>query len=38
MSSRETSMAITKIDEALMWIDKRRQDRELRNVLSTYNK
>ena len=38
MSSRETSMAITKIDEALLWIDKRRQDRELRNVLSTYKK
>lgn len=38
MATRETSMAITKLDEALMWIDKRRQDRELRGVAETYQK
>lgn len=36
MATRETSMAITKLDEALMWIDKRRADRELRGVAETY--
>lgn len=36
METRETTMAITKLDEALMWIDKRKQDREERGVLSTY--
>jgi len=36
MATRETSMAITKLDEALMWIDKRRQDREARGVIATY--
>ena len=29
---RENSMTITKLDEALMWQDKRTKDRELRNV------
>lgn len=38
MATRETSMVITKLDEALLWIDKRRQDRELRGVLETYKK
>lgn len=38
MATRETSTAITKLDEALMWIDKRRQDRELRGVAETYKK
>jgi hypothetical protein len=38
MASRETSMAITKLDEALMWIDKRAQDRALRGVQGTYKK
>lgn len=38
MSSRETSMAITKLDEALMWIDKRAADRILRGVQGTYKK
>jgi hypothetical protein len=38
LSSRETSLAITKLQEALFWLDARRQDRELRNVLSTYKK
>lgn len=38
LSSRETSMAITKLDEALMWIDKRAQDRKARGVQATYKK
>jgi hypothetical protein len=38
MSSRETSMAITKLDEALMWINKRAEDRRLRGVQATYQK
>ena len=29
---RENSMAITKLDECLMWLDKRTKDREARNV------
>ena len=38
LATRETSMVITKLDEALMWIDKRAQDRKRRNVQATYNK
>lgn len=38
LATRETSSAITKLDEALMWLDKRRQDRELRGVAETYKK
>jgi hypothetical protein len=38
LSTRETSMAITKIDEALMWINKRAEDRKLREVQGTYQK
>lgn len=38
LASRETSMAITKLDEALMWINKRADDRKLRGVQATYNK
>ena len=38
MATRETSMAITKLDEALMWIAKRAEDRKLRNVQGTYKK
>ena len=37
-SCRENAVAITKIEEALMWLGKRTKDRELRGVLSTYNK
>lgn len=29
---RENSMTITKLDEALMWLNKRKQDREKRSV------
>lgn len=38
MATRETSMAITKIDEALMWIQKRADDRKRREVQATYLK
>lgn len=38
MATRETSMAITKIDEALMWIQKRADDRKRREVQGTYLK
>lgn len=38
MATREASMVITKLDEALMWIDKRAQDRILRGVQGTYQK
>jgi hypothetical protein len=38
MSTRETSMVITKLDEALMWIQKRSDDRALRGVQGTYKK
>lgn len=32
---RENSSAITKLDEALMWLDKRKKDREKRDVEGT---
>ena len=38
LSTRETSMAITKLDEALMWIQKRADDRAIRGVQGTYQK
>lgn len=38
LASRETSMAITKLDEALMWLGKRAEDRRLRGVQGTYQK
>lgn len=38
LSSREGSTAITKLDEALMWLNKRTQDRIDRVVLGTYQK
>src|SRR5579859_1837300 len=38
LSSRETSIAITKIEEALMWLNKRSEDRKLREVQATYQK
>lgn len=38
LHTKETSMAITKIEEALMWLDKRHGDRKDRNVLNTYKK
>jgi hypothetical protein len=36
LASRETSVAITKLEEALMWINKRAEDRKLRGVQTTY--
>ncbi len=38
MAIMETEMAITKLDEALMWIAKRAEDRKLRGVQGTYQK
>lgn len=38
LACRENSMAITKLDEALMWINKRAEDRKLRGVQGTYQK
>ncbi len=38
LASRETSMAITKLDECLMWIGKRAADRAARGVQGTYQK
>jgi hypothetical protein len=38
MATRETAMVITKLDEALMWINKRAEDRKLRGVQATYQK
>lgn len=35
-SCRENSMAITKLDEALMWLNKRTADREAREVEGTH--
>lgn len=35
---RESSIAITKIEEALLWLRKRSQDRQRRNVQNTYQK
>lgn len=33
---RENAMAITKLDEALLWLDKRTRDRVARNVEGTH--
>lgn len=38
LATRETSMAITKLDEALLWIGKRAADRQARGVQGTYQK
>lgn len=38
LATRETSMAITKLDEALMWLQKRSDDRKRRGVQGTYQK
>lgn len=35
---RENSIAITKLQEALMWLDERKKDRELRGVEGYYKK
>lgn len=38
LTTKETTMAIDKLDEALMWINKRSEDRKLRGVQATYKK
>lgn len=38
LANREASMAITKLDEALMWINKRAEDRKIRGVQGIYQK
>ncbi|AQN32530.1 hypothetical protein BCP12_118 [Bacillus phage BCP12] len=35
---RENAMAITKLEEALMWLNKRTTDRRNRGVEGTYKK
>ena len=37
-ATRENACALTHIEEALMWLNKRVEDRIERNVLGTYNK
>lgn len=37
-ASRENACALTHIEEALMWMNRRVEDRIERNVLGTYNK
>lgn len=36
VACRENSMVITKLDEALLWIGKRAEDRKMRDVQGTY--
>lgn len=38
MPTRETACALTHIEDALLWLNKRIEDRLERNVLGTYNK
>jgi hypothetical protein len=38
LATRETAMASTKLDEALLWLGKRADDRKRREVQSTYEK
>lgn len=38
LATRETSVAITKLEEALMWLEKRSADRKIRGVEQTYQK
>lgn len=37
-STRENAIALTHVEEALLWMSKRANDRAERNVLGTYNK
>lgn len=37
-STREGAIALTHVEEALLWLNKRTEDRIERNVLGTYNK
>lgn len=36
-ATRENACALTHVEEALMWLNKRKEDRKERNVLGTYN-
>ncbi len=38
LATREGACALTHIEEALMWLNKRKEDRKERNVLGTYQK
>lgn len=38
LASRETSIAITNLEQGLMWLQKRADDRALRGVQGTYQK
>lgn len=38
LRNRETACALTHIEEALMWLNKRAEDRAERGVLGTYDK
>lgn len=38
LATRDTAIAITKIDEAIMWLEKRQSDRRIRGVEGTYQK
>lgn len=38
MATREGAIALTKIEEALLWLNKRTEDRAERNVLGTMGK
>ena len=37
-ATRENAIALTHIEEALLWLNKRKEDRLERGVLGTYNK
>lgn len=38
LSSRETSTAITNLEQSIMWLQRRAEERKRRNVLGTYQK
>lgn len=38
LATRETAIAVTKLQEALMWLEKRSNDRKIRGVEQTYKK
>lgn len=38
LKTDDTTQAIIKLEECLMWINKRAEDRKLRNVQATYQK
>jgi len=38
LATRENAIAITKLEEALLWLAKRTMDREANGTLGTYNK